>query len=119
MDKYELNQAGIDKARRMIDANQYDTETSWSEAAPSTEEANDFIERHGYAGYGEWHLALDREASEETKDRYGFPFGDFRRVNRAALVHGKQRASQNGHDQVAKAADELLRRLDEVHGQAA
>jgi hypothetical protein len=47
-----------------------------------------------------------------TKGRYGFPFGDFRKVNRAALIHAKQRASQNDHHDLAKAADELLQRLD-------
>ena len=51
----------------------------------------------------------------ETKDRYGFPFGDFRRVSRAALIHAKQRAAQNGHDAVADAAGQLLERLDQAH----
>lgn len=114
MTTYRLNDEGVAKARRMIDARQYDLETSWSDAAPSADDGNRQIERHGYDGYGEWHLAIDTEASEETKDRYGFPYGDFSRVNRAALIHAKQRASQNDHDEVAKAADELLRHLDEV-----
>lgn len=116
MDKYQINDSGVAKAREMIDAHQYDLHTAWSEDAPTASEANAFIERHGYGGYGEWHLAVDREASEETKDRYGFPFGDFRRVNRAALIHAKQRAAQNGHEAVEKAAGDLLNRLDGVHG---
>lgn len=113
MAKYKVNDAGVSKARQLIDAHHYDTETPWSQAAPSASEGNEQIERHGYDGYGEWHLAIDTDASEETKDRYGFPFGDFRRLNRAALVHAKQRASQNGHDAVAKVADELLEKLDQ------
>ncbi len=112
MAKYAVNGAGVNKARQLIDAHRYDTETPWSDAAPSASQGNDQIERHGYDGYGEWHLAIDTEASQETKDRYGFPFGDFRRLNRAALVHAKQRASQNGHDEVAKVAGELLETLD-------
>ena len=112
--KYRVNDAGVAKARQMIDAHQYDVDTEWGDAAPSTEESNDKIDRDGYDGYGEWHLALDNEASEETKDRYGFPFGDFRRVIRSALIHGKQRASQNGHDEIERVADDLLGRLDEV-----
>ena len=114
MAKYRVNEAGVRKARAMIDANQYDLETEWSEAAPSSEKGNAEIERHGYDGYGEWHLAIDTEASEETKDRYGFPYGDFRRVNRAALIHAKQRAAQNGHDAITSAADDLLERLDKT-----
>lgn len=112
--KYRVNDAGVAKARQMIDSNQYDVDTDWSDAAPSTEEANAKIERDGYEGYGEWHLAIDTEASEDTKDRYGFPYGDFQRVSRSGLIHARQRASQNDHDAVEKAAGELLDHLDEV-----
>ena len=70
------------------------------------------LEKDGYDAFGEWHLAVDPEASEETKGRYRFPYGDFSRVNRAALIHAKQRATQNDHDAIARAADGLLRRLD-------
>jgi hypothetical protein len=115
MAKYQVNDAGVARARRMIDSNQYDLHTEWSEAAPSASDGNAYIERHGYDGYGEWHLALDTEASDETKDRYGFPYGDFRRVIRAALIHAKQRAVQNGHEKVAAAAGDLLDRLDARH----
>jgi hypothetical protein len=114
MTTYRVNKAGVDKARAMIDAKQYDMQTSWSDAAPSADDGNAQIERHGYDGYGEWHLGIDTEASEGTKDRYGFPFGDFSRVNRAALIHAKQRASQNGHDEIETVADELLGHLDAV-----
>jgi hypothetical protein len=112
MTTYKVNKAGVDNARTLIDHGKYDDSTEWSDAAPSADEENRHIDRHGYDGYGEWHLAIDTEASEETKDRYGFPFGDFSKVNRAALIHAKQRASQNGHDAVAKAAGQLLDHLD-------
>lgn len=112
--KYRVHDSGVAKARQMIDSNQYDIDTDWSDAAPSTEESNAKIERDGYDGYGEWHLAIDTEASEDTKDRYGFPYGDFQRVSRSGLIHAKQRASQNDHDAVEKAAGELLDHLDEV-----
>lgn len=116
MDKYRVNDDGVEKARQLIDAHHYDLHTGWGEAAPSADEGNRQIERHGYDGYGRWHLAIDTEASEDTKDRYGFPFGDFDRVNRSALIHAKQRASQNGHRQVEEVAGELLERLDAAHG---
>lgn len=112
--KYRVNDAGVDKARRMIDANQYDVGTEWSDAAPSAEDGNGKIDRDGWDGYGEWHLAIDTDATQETKDRYGFPYGDFRRVSRSGLIHAKQRASQNGHDEIERVADELLDHLDEV-----
>lgn len=109
---YRVNEAGVAKARQMIDSRQYDTTTPWSEALPGADEENAKIERDGYEGYGEWHLAIDTGASEETKDRYGFPFGDFRRVNRNGLLSAKQRAAQNGHDDVEQAAGDLLDHLD-------
>ena len=111
---YTVNDQGVAKARHLIDSRQYDISTEWSDAAPSTEESNAKIDRDGYDGYGEWHLAIDDDASDDTKDRYGFPYGDFRRVNRAALIHARQRASQNGHDAVERAAGELLDHLDQV-----
>lgn len=114
MTQYRLNDEGIANARRLIDDGDYDTDTEWSEAAPDTDEENEMIEREGYDGYGRWHLAIDTGASEDTKDRYGFPFGDFSRLNRAALIHAKQRAAQNDHDEVEKAADRLLSELDEA-----
>lgn len=112
--RYKVNNDGVAKARQMIDSNQYDLDTEWDEAAPSTEQSNEKIDRDGYDGYGQWHLAVDTEASEDTKDRYGFPFGDFQRVIRSGLIAAKQRAAQNEHDEVEKAADELLDHLDSV-----
>lgn len=113
---YSVNTPAVAKARQMIDSRQYDIDTPWSDGAPSTDDGNAKIERDGYEGYGEWHLGLDESASEETKDRFGFPFGDFQRVHRSALIHAKQRASQNDHDQIEKVADELLGHLDQVRG---
>lgn len=112
MSKYDVNETGIATARRLIDAGKVDRDTPWSEAAPSTDEENAVIEADGYRAYGTWHLAIDTEASEETKDRYGFPFGDFHALNRAAVIHAKQRAAQNGHGAIEQAADGLLRRID-------
>src|SRR6476661_4994689 len=112
MPNYRVNKPGVENAEKLIEAGTYDDETDWSDAAPSTEQQNDFIEKSGYDGFGAWHLAVDPDASEDTKGRYAFPFGDFTKVNRAALIHAKQRAAQNDHDEVEKAADRLLEKLD-------
>ena len=116
MTTYKVNEAAVKQARRLIDEGAVDTETGWGEAAPSAAEGNKEIERTGYGGYGRWHLGIDTEASEETKDRYGFPYGDFKKVNRSALIHAKQRASQNGHEEIEKVAGNLLDRLDKREG---
>ncbi|MBA3330690.1 MAG: hypothetical protein H0T39_07470 [Actinobacteria bacterium] len=107
------NPAAVRKARRMIAADQYVLESTWGEINPSADEENAFLERHGWDGYGEWHLGIDEEAGEETKERYSFPFGDFRRVHRSGLVAARQRAAQFDHAEVEAAAGELLSLLDE------
>jgi hypothetical protein len=113
---YRVNRAAVEKARELIEDGEVDRDTPWSEAAPSTERANEVLEREGWAEFGAWHLAVDPDASEETKRRYAFPYGDFAKVNRAALIHAKQRAAQNDHDAIEKAADDLLERLDRARG---
>ena len=114
MPTYRVNDDAVRHARELIDGGKVDADTEWSEAAPSADDENAEIDKHGYEGFGRWYLAVDPGANQETKKRYAFPYGDFRKVNRAALVHGKQRAAQNGHDAIEKAADDLLRRLDDA-----
>jgi hypothetical protein len=109
---YRVNDDAVTQARKLIDSGKYDDTTEWSDAAPSADDGNTEIEKHGYEGFAAWHLAIDPDASEETKGRYAFPYGDFTQVNRAALIHGKQRAAQNDHDAIEKAADDLLAYLD-------
>jgi hypothetical protein len=114
---YRVNKAAVTRARELIDAGKYDADTEWSDASPSADDGNAEIERNGYDGFGAWHLAVDPEANEETKKRYAFPYGDFTTVNRAALIHAKQRAAQNGHDAIEKTADDLLQHLDRTRGE--
>lgn len=114
MPSYRVNDDGVTKARELIDAGQYVLDSTWSDAQPSADDENDQLERHGYDGFAQWHLAIDTDAGEETKARYGFVYGDFQRVHRSGLIAAKQRAAQNDHDDVEEAADDLLARLDEV-----
>lgn len=107
-----MNDDAVKHARQLIDAGRFDDTTEWSDAAPSADDANHVIDQDGFEEFARWHLAVDPDASENTKGRYAFPYGDFRTVNRAALIHAKQRASQNGHDAIEQAADDLLQRLD-------
>jgi hypothetical protein len=113
---YRVNEDAVTRARKLIDAGKVDVDTEWSDAAPSADDGNAEIEKHGYQGYGEWHLAIDPDAGEDTKKRYAFPYGDFQQVNRAALIHGKQRAAQNDHAEIERAADDLLQHLDRKRG---
>jgi hypothetical protein len=112
MPTYKVNEDAVKHARKLIDAGTYDDKTDWSQAAPSADEANSEIDKESFDDFAQWHLGINPDASEGTKGRYAFPYGDFKKVNRAALIHAKQRAAQNDHDEITKAADELLERLD-------
>lgn len=112
MATYRLNEVAVKHARKLIDAGTYDDTTDWSEAAPSADDANKEIDKESFDEFAEWHLGINLDASEGTKGRFAFPYGDFDKVNRAALIHAKQRASQNEHGEIEKAADDLLQHLD-------
>ncbi|HSM57822.1 MAG TPA: hypothetical protein VK879_16840 [Candidatus Sulfomarinibacteraceae bacterium] len=119
MSQMKVNEQAVAKARELIKQHQYDKESDWSEAQPSTSQENDFLEKHDWDEYGQWFLAIDTDASEETKDRYNFPYGDFRRVHRDGLIAAKQRAAQYDHSDVEQAADDLLQLLDETMSKGA
>jgi hypothetical protein len=110
----KLNRAALDHARKLVEQGKvvHDERDDWSEHAPSTDDQNAFIEKHGYDGYEEWFLGIDEEKSEETKGRYSFPFGDFKKVHRCAVISLESRAAQNDHDDITKAAKKLLEQID-------
>jgi hypothetical protein len=109
-----LNKKALANAEKLIKAGEatHDQRDDWSEHAPSTADENDFIERNGYAEYAKWHLGEDTSASEETKGRYSFPFGDFAKVHRCAVIALESRAAQNDHGSIASAAKSLLEKID-------
>ncbi|MDQ0799647.1 hypothetical protein [Arthrobacter sp. SLBN-112] len=110
----KLNDAALRHARQLIKDSRIarDARDDWSEHAPDTKQENAFIDKHGYAEYGTWHLGEDSDKTPETKGRYSFPFGDFRRLHRCAILAIESRAAQNNHDDIAKAAKSLLEELD-------
>jgi len=110
----KLNQAALRHARQLIKDSQTakDTRDDWSEHAPDADQENKFIEKNGYPEYGRWHLGEDTDKTPETKGRYSFPFGDFRRLHRCAILAIESRAAQNNYDDIAKAAKALLEDLD-------
>jgi hypothetical protein len=77
---------------------------------------NAFLESHSWSEYASWHLALTEGANDETKARYAFVYGDFRRVHRAALIACVYRAAEWRHKAVELAAHDLLQHLDQTSG---
>ena len=116
MASYAVNPAGIEYARQLIDKRQYVLRSRWNEVAPNAEAQNDFLDGHPWNEYGRWHLGLTEGVGEETKARYAFVFGDFRRLHRMGLIACHYRAAEWGHKDVELAAHELLQYLDESRG---
>ena len=116
MASYTVNKAAVDHVRELIDKKQYVLDSDWGESQPGAEAQNAYLERHGWDDYAAWHLGLTDGASDETKARYAFVCGDFRRVHRSGLIACVYRASEWRHKQVELAAHHLLQHLDEVSG---
>ena len=62
--------------------------------------------------YGAWHLGLTEGAGQETKRRYAFVLGDFRRLHRMGIISCYYRAAEWGHKDIELAAHDLLQYLD-------
>lgn len=116
MASYEVNPSAVARAERLIDARQYVLDSDWGDVQPRADAENAFLETHSWAAYGEWHLGLTVGANDETKARYAFVYGDFRRVHRSGLIACVYRAAEWRHKAVELAAHELLQRLDARSG---
>lgn len=112
MATYSVNQAAVKKAKDLIEKRQYVVESDWGATQPSADDENGFIEAHGWDAYAEWFLGLTEGANDETKARYGFVHGDFRRVHRTGLIACVYRASEWNHKEIELAAHDLLQLLD-------
>jgi hypothetical protein len=116
MASYTVNKAAVRHARKLIDARRYVLNSDWGEVQPSADDENAFLERHSWDEYAAWHLGLTEGATDETKARYAFVFGDLRRVHRSGLIACLYRAAEWRHKDVELAAHELLQRLDRKTG---
>jgi len=116
MAKYTVNADAVANCRRLIDAKQYVLDSDWGDVQPGAEAQNAYLKKHSWAKYANWHLGLTVGASDETKARYAFVFGDLRRVHRTALIACVYRASEWRHKDVELAAHDLLQHLDHTSG---
>ena len=116
MATYIVNEAGVEQARRLIDKHQIVLSSRWSDVQPNAEAENTYLKRHSWTEYGAWHLALTEGPGDETKARYAFVYGDFRRLHRMGLIACHYRAAEWGHKEIELAAHELLQYLDGRQG---
>ena len=116
MASYAVNKAAVAHARRLIDGRQYVLDSDWGEAQPRADEQNAYLDSHSWDEYAAWHLGLTEDANDETKARYAFVYGDFRRVHRTGLIACVYRASEWRHKTIELAAHDLLQHLDATSG---
>jgi hypothetical protein len=116
MAKYAVNPDAVEFVRGLIDRKQYVLDSDWGQAQPKAADANGYLESHSWPEYARWHLGLTEGAKDETKARYAFICGDFRRVHRTGLIACVYRASEWRHKDVELAAHDLLQHLDAISG---
>lgn len=112
MASYDVNEVGVAHAKRLIDSRQYVLDSNWGDSQPRADDENAYLDSHTWDEYSAWHLGLTVGATDETKSRYAFAFGDFRRVHRMGLIACRYRAAEWRHKEIELAAHELLQKLD-------
>jgi hypothetical protein len=116
MARYVVNERAVAKAERLIRGRQYVLDSDWGEAQPRADDENAYRDRHSWEDYAEWHLGLTVGATDETKARYAFVFGDFRRIHRTGIIACHFRAAEWRHKEIELAAHELLQLIDRTSG---
>jgi hypothetical protein len=116
MARYDVNAKAVANAERLIEARQYVLDSDWGESQPVAADENAYLDRHAWDEYAAWHLGLTVGATDETKARYAFVFGDFRRIHRSGIIACHFRAAEWRHKEIELAAHELLQLIDRTSG---
>jgi hypothetical protein len=116
-----LNRKAFEHAKELVGKGKavVDDRDAWSEHQPSAQRENAFIEANGFEEYGKWHLGIDDEADKDTKRRYKFPYGDFEKVHRCAVLSAESRAGQYKHFEVERACAHLHGMIDQLRQKVA
>ncbi len=114
--RYTVNKRALEHAHKLIEARQYVLRSDWGEIQPSAKDENAYLKTHDWDEYGEWFLGLTDGATEETKGRHAFVFGDFKRIHRSGIIASHYRAAEWRHKAVELAAHDLLQALDRKAG---
>jgi hypothetical protein len=113
---YTVNEEAVAHARELIEKRRYVLDSDWGSVQPRAAAQNDYLAKHDWAEYAAWHLGLTEGAPDETKARYAFVYGDFRRLHRTGLIACVYRAAEWRHKRIELAAHELLQELDAATG---
>jgi hypothetical protein len=116
MASYTLNRKAVANIKKLIEARQYVLDSDWGESQPRADDENAYLAKHSWDDYAAWHIGLTDGATDETKGRYAFVVGDFKRVHRSGIIACHFRAAEWRHKAVELAAHDLLQVLDKKAG---
>ena len=106
----KLNDAGYRAARNLIKQGKVESGESWEF---TTEDENRLLgDPPDFKAYSRWFLGIREDKAQDTKARYAYPFGKEGKVWRDALIAIRQRAGQQGHNDIFEAAGRLIEEID-------
>jgi hypothetical protein len=110
----KLNEDALALAVQLVKQGYFiaDGKGAWSEHRPPTDEENEFIRLHGFSEYAKWHLGIDERYAEKTKQRYKFPYGDFKNVHRCGVLAVQSRAAEYSYSEIENAAAQLRQMIE-------
>ncbi|MEN3295316.1 MAG: hypothetical protein V7642_4569 [Burkholderiales bacterium] len=111
----KLNLLAFEHAKELIKERRVvaDEREAWREHRPSAEDEDDFIRQHGLGEYAKWYLGIDvREGEEDSKERYKFPYGDFKDLHHCGVMAVESRAQESEYYDIGVAATDLHLMLD-------
>lgn len=99
-----LNPRAVEHAARLIQAGRFlrDERDAWRAHQPTAKDAAHHARRHGDEAHALWYLSDDAR----------FPYGDFSRVHRCALLAAEAAAVEFGFEEIAGAAARLRALID-------
>jgi isopenicillin N synthase-like dioxygenase len=111
-----LNKAAYDRAVAIIKKGleiEHDMR-NWHEVKPTPDEIARFLDTHTLEEYGSWFLGINTDADPKDKSKYEYPFGDLQVLHKSALVSAEKIATIKYHEDVKRAAHELLEMLKQT-----
>ncbi|HVW99823.1 MAG TPA: hypothetical protein VHA52_05250 [Candidatus Babeliaceae bacterium] len=112
----KLNEEALSYAEKLIDGKlevEHGKKWNWQEHRPTPDESAKFLNTHYLrTEYGLWFLGIDTEKPDTSKEHYVYPYGDLKIVHREALVAARDKANKDGHHEIARAAEKLLKLID-------
>jgi hypothetical protein len=110
----KLNDRAYRHAQKLIEDGKVERDEgeAWSGHRPSVKEQNEFIDAHGFGGYGRWYLGVDDDYDENAKAHFKFPYGDFQLAHRCGVLAAGSWAAKRDHPDIQAAAAHLLAMID-------